>query len=197
MLCMCDHHAIQWRNGWRTKWRKRWSSKSSTKLIPDMNLFVDEEVHQAHWRTFKVEFKFTNLFMVTFIWEAWEDYLKSNMVEGGKNRSLPKYTAHVFSNFIKELKMGLALYPGYPQALEDLGLALRKSPEGHKDQNKDLVLLCHYGLHTILGSLFKGTMSTPFYDPFLAKFIWYAIVQMFGLNIYSYIADANLWFYKT
>lgn len=48
--------------------------------------------------------KFTNMSMATLMREAGVGFLKSKMVKGGKNRSFPKQSQFVFSNFIKEKK---------------------------------------------------------------------------------------------
>ena len=67
-----------------------------------MNLFVDGEVHNANWRSFKAEYNFTSTSMEALIREAGEDFLRSKLVKGGKNRALPNHTMRVLSNFIKE-----------------------------------------------------------------------------------------------
>ena len=54
------------------------------------------------YRLFKVEYKFTSASMAALIREAWEDFLRSKLVKGGKNRGLPEHTNRAFSNFIKE-----------------------------------------------------------------------------------------------
>ena len=72
------------------------------KLGPEKNIFVDGEVHEANWRAFKAEYKFTSASMAALIREAGEDFLRSKLMKGGKNRALPDHTARAFSNFIKE-----------------------------------------------------------------------------------------------
>ena len=50
---------------------------------------------------FKEEYKFTSASMAALIREAGEEYLKSKMVKGGKNRELPEHTTRAFANFIQ------------------------------------------------------------------------------------------------
>ena len=40
--------------------------KKLHEFVPNMNIFVDGEVHEAHWRAFKVEYKFTSASMTAF-----------------------------------------------------------------------------------------------------------------------------------
>ena len=75
------------------------------KLVPEKNIFVDGEVHEANWRAFKAEYKFTSASMAALIKEAGEDFLRSKLVKGGKNWVLPEHTNRAFSNFIKEKKI--------------------------------------------------------------------------------------------
>ena len=75
------------------------------KLVPENNIFVDGEVHEANWRAFKAEYKFTSASMAALIKEAGEDFLRSKLVKGGKNWVLPEHTNRAFSNFIKEKKI--------------------------------------------------------------------------------------------
>lgn len=72
------------------------------KLVPKKNIFVDGEVHEANSRAFKAEYKFASASMAALIREAEEDFLRSKLVKGGKNRTFPQHTSCAFSNFIKE-----------------------------------------------------------------------------------------------
>jgi hypothetical protein len=59
------------------------------KLMPEKNIFVNDEVHEANRRAFKEEYKFTSALMVALIKEAGENFLRSKLMKGGKNRELP------------------------------------------------------------------------------------------------------------
>ena len=89
------------------EWTKNKKKKTTIvqelhKLVPKKNIFVDGEVHEANWRAFKAKNKFASASMTASIREAEEDFLRSKLVKGGKNRTLPQYTSRAFSNFIKE-----------------------------------------------------------------------------------------------
>ena len=164
------------------------------KLVPEKNIFVDGEVHEANWRAFKVEYKFTSASMAALIREAGEDFLRSKLVKGGKNRALPDHTARAFSNFIKEKKIVqfegdasfnlVTLEPlkiqGWPG--QDARMAIRtkagdRFPFGMID------------FRNIPGSSFEGTMSTLFYDPFLSKFVDYASPKFREIDIWLWIVE--------
>ena len=164
------------------------------KLVPEKNIFVDGEVHEANWRAFKAEYKFTSASMAALIREAGEDFLRSKLVKGGKNRALPDHTARAFSNFIKEKKIVqfegdasfnlVTLEPlkiqGWPG--QDARMAIRtkagdRFPFGMID------------FRNIPGSSFEGTMSTLFYDPFLSKFVDYASPKFREIDIWLWIVE--------
>lgn len=77
---------------------------SCTKLVSENNIFVDGKVHEANWRAFKEEHKFTSASMAALIREAEKYFLSSKLVKGGKNRELPEHIIRVFSSFVKEKK---------------------------------------------------------------------------------------------
>lgn len=164
------------------------------KLVPDMNIFVDGEVHPTNWRTFKVEYKFTSASMAALIREAGEDYLKSKMVKGGKNRALPEYTTRVFANFVKEKKIvnfegdahfnQVVIEPmkiqGWP------GVEPRKAI---REQTKGRLTFAIMDFRNIPGSSFEGSMSTPFYEPFLSKLVEYASPNLREPEVWLWIVE--------
>ena len=75
------------------------------KLVPDRNIFVDDEVNEVNWRAFKAEYNFTSAPMAALMREAGDDFLKSKMVKNNKNMALPEHSKRVFSNFIKKKKI--------------------------------------------------------------------------------------------
>jgi hypothetical protein len=114
------------------EWMKKRKKKTTIvhelhKLVPKKNIFVDGEVHQANCRAFKEENKFTSASMAALIREVGDDFLRSNLVKGGKNRELPEHTTRAFSNFVKEKRIvtfeGGAHYTCNPRAFENPGLA--------------------------------------------------------------------------
>jgi hypothetical protein len=164
------------------------------KLVPEKNIVVDGEVHEANWRAFKAEYKFTSASMAALIREAGDDFLRAKMVKGGKNRALPDHTARAFSNFIKEKKIvqfeGDAYFnlvtfeplkiQGWPG--QDARMAIRTKAGGRFP----------FGMidfRNIPGSSFEGTMSTLFYDPFLSKFVDYASPKFREIDVWLWIVE--------
>ena len=68
----------------------------ASKLVPDMKIVVDGEVHEANWRAFKKEYKFTSASMAALLREAGEDFLNAKKVKGGRNRVLPENAPESF-----------------------------------------------------------------------------------------------------
>ena len=66
---------------------------------------MDGKVHEANWRVFKAEYKFTIAFMMTLKREVGENFMQSKMVKGRKNRALLEHTTRAFFNFIKKKKI--------------------------------------------------------------------------------------------
>ena len=164
------------------------------KIVPEMNLFVDGEVHEANWRAFKAEYKFTSASMAALIREAGEDFLRSKLVKGGKNRALADHTTRAFSNFIKEKKIVsfegdahfnlVTLEPpkiqGWP------GVDARKAIRTNAGDRFPFGMI---DFRNIPGSSFEGTMSTPFYEPFLSKFVDYASPKFREVDIWLWIVE--------
>lgn len=164
------------------------------KLVPEMNLYVEGEVHQAHWRKFKGEYNFTSASMTALIREAGEDFLKSRLVKGGKNRALPEYTERVFTNFIKEKKIvsfeGAAQFN--PVTFEPLKIHGWPGPDPRKSirtKAKDRFSFALLDFRNIPGSSFEGTMSVPFYEPFLSKFVEYASPRLREPEVWLWIVE--------
>ena len=164
------------------------------KLVPDKHIIVDGEVHSASWRAFKAEYKFTSASMAALIREAGEDFLKSKLVKGGRNRPLPDHTARAFSNFIKEKQIvkfegdahfNLVTFEplkiqGWPGV--DARMAIRTKA-------RDRFPLGFIDFRNVPGSSFEGTMSTLFYDPFLSKFVDYASPKFREVDIWIWIVE--------
>ena len=164
------------------------------KIVPDMNLFVDGEVHEANWRAFKVEYKFTSASMAALIREAGEDFLRSKLVKGGKNRTLPEHTVRIFSNFIKEKK--IVSFEGDAQfnlvTLEPLKIQGWPGVDARKvirTNARDRFPFGMIDFRNIPGSSFEGTMSTPFYEPFLSKFVDYASPKFREVDVWMWIVE--------
>ena len=159
-----------------------------------MNLYVNGEVNQNNWRAFKAEYNFTSASMAALIREAGEDYLKSKMVKGGKNRVLPEHRARVFSNFIKEKKC--VSFEGVAHFNEVIGCPLKiKGWEGENMRSairakaNDSFSFALMDFRNIPLSSVEGTMSTPFYDTFLTKFIEYASPRLKEPEVWLWIVE--------
>ena len=109
-------------------------------MVPEKNIFVDGEVHETNWRAFKVEYKFTSVSMAAVIREAGEDFLRSKLVKGWKNRALPEHTNRAFSNFIKEKKIvrfaERTFQPCHLRTFENPGLATSRCQNGDKKESR-------------------------------------------------------------
>ena len=164
------------------------------KLVPDMKLFLDGEVNQVQWRAFKAEYKFTSASMTALMREAGDDYLKSKMVKSGKNRVLPEFTERVFANFIKEKK--IVRFEGEAHfnqvTLEPLKIQGWPGVESRKAirlKAKDRFSFAIMDFRNVPGSSFEGTMSTPFYTPFLSKFTEYASPKLREPEVWLWIVE--------
>ena len=165
-----------------------------SKLVPEMNLVTNGEVNQANWRAFKKEFKFTSASMAALMREAGDDFLKSKMVKGGKNRTLPELTQKVFANFIKEKKIvrfeGEAHFgPVVVEPLKIIGWPGENGRAQVRLKAKDHISFALFDFRNIPGSTFEGTMSTPFYAPFLAKFVEYACPRLKEPDVWLLIVE--------
>jgi hypothetical protein len=164
------------------------------KLVPEKKLIVDGEVDEANWRAFKVEYKFTSASMAALIREAGEDFLRSKLVKGGRNRALPEHSARAFANFIKEKKIvwfegdaqfNLVTFEplkihGWPGS--DARMAIRTKAG-------DRFPFAIIDFRNIPGSSFEGTMSTPFYEPFFSKFVDYANPKFREVDVWLWIVE--------
>ena len=165
-----------------------------SKLVPEMNLVANGEVNQGNWRAFKKEFKFTSASMAALMREAGDDFLKSKMVKGGKNRSLPEHTQRVFANFIKEKKIvrfeGEAHFgPVVVEPLKIIGWAGENGRAQVRIRAKDHISFALFDFRNIPGSTFEGTMVTPFFDPFLAKFTEYGCPRLKEPDVWLLIVE--------
>ena len=164
------------------------------KLVPEKNIFVDGEVHQANWRAFKEEYKFTSASMAALIREAGEEYLRSKLVKGGKNRELPEHTARAFANFVKEKR--IVKFEGEAHfnlvTMEPLkihgwpGVEPRKAIRIKANDHFPFALI---DFRNIPGSSFEGTMSTLFHEQFMAKFVDYASPKLREVDIWLWIVE--------
>ena len=164
------------------------------KLVPEKNIFVDGEVHQANWRAFKEEYKFTSASMAALIREAREDFLRSKLVRGGKNRELPEHTARAFANFVKEKRIitfeggtHFNLVTMEPLKIQGwLRVEPRKAIRMKANNHFPFALI---DFRNIPGSSFEGTMSTMFHEQFMAKFVDYASPKLREIDIWQWIVE--------
>ena len=164
------------------------------KLVPKKKIFVDGEVHEANWRAFKEEYKFTSASMVTLITEVGEDYLKSKMVKGGKNRELPEHTTRAFANFIKEKRIvifeGDAQFnPVTLQPLKIQGWPGNKARKAIRIRAGDRFPFSLSDFRNIHGGSIEGAMSSPFYEPFFSKFADYGSPRLREVDIWLWIVE--------
>ena len=162
------------------------------KLVADKRIFVDGQVHDANWRAFKEEYKFTNASMAALIREAGEEWLKLKMGKVGRNRPMPDKLACVFNNFIKEKRIvsferdaefnPVALQPvkiqGWPD--NEARKAIRI-----KAGDKFPFALIHF--RNIPGGSIEGAMSNPFYKPLFSKFVDYGSLRLREVDIWLWI----------
>lgn len=165
-----------------------------SKLVPELKLISDGEINQANWRAFKREYKFTSASMSALMREAGDDFLKSKMVKGGKNRTLPDHTQHVFSNFIKEKKVvrfeGEAHFgPVVVEPLKIIGWAGENGRADLRVKANDHISFALLDFRNIPGHTFEGSMSTPFYESFMAKFVDYGCPRMKEPAVWLWIVE--------
>ena len=164
------------------------------KLVPEKSIVVDGEVHEANWRAFKSEYKFTSASMAALIREAGEDFLKSKFVKGGKNRALPEHSARAFSNFIKEKR--IVRFEGSAQfnlvTFEPLKIQGWPGPDSRmaiRTKAGDRFPFGIIDFRNIPGSSFEGSMSTLFYERFLSKFVDYGSPKFREVDIWLWIVE--------
>lgn len=164
------------------------------KLVPDMKLFVNGEVHQAHWREFKSQFKFTSASMAALVREAGDEFLRSKLVKGGKNRALPDHAAHAFANFIKEKRVISFEGDAHFNPVSFTPFVIQGWPgndprKAIRLKAKDRFPFAILDFRNIPGSSFEGTMSTPFYEPFLTKFNDYGSPRLREPDVWLWMVE--------
>lgn len=106
----------------------------------------------------------------------------------------PEHTQRVFSNIIKEKKVvkfegeahfgAVVMKPikiiGWPNENEHARIWLKA---------KDHISFALLEFRNYMGSSLKGAMSTPFYNPFLAKFVKYASPKMKEPDVWLWIVE--------
>ena len=164
------------------------------KLVPEKNIFIDDEVNEVNWRAFKAEYNFTSASMAALIREAGEDFLKSKLVKGGKNLALPEHSTRAFTNFIKEKK--IVSFEGDAHfnlvAFDPIKIQGWPGLESRKEIRISAADRFPFGIidfRSIPGSTFEGTMSTPFYEPFMSKFVEYASPKLREVDIWLWIVE--------
>ena len=164
------------------------------KLLPERRIFVDDEVHEGNWKAFKAEYNFTSASMAALMREAGDDFLKSKMVKNNKNLPLPDHAKRAFSNFIKEKK--IVSFEGDAHfnqvAFEPLKIHGRPGLESRKGIRLRADDCFPFGLidfRNIPGSTFEGSMSTPFHEPFMAKFVEYASPRLREVDVWLWIVE--------
>lgn len=165
-----------------------------SKLVPEKKLILDGEIHEANWRAFKKEYKFTSASMAALIREAGDDFLRSKLVKGGRNLALPEHSTRAFSNFIKEKKIitfeGDAFFnlvtfnplkiQGWP------GVESRKAIRVRAGDRFPFGLL---DFRNAPGGAIEGALSCPFYEPFLTKFADYGSPRLREVDIWLFIVE--------
>jgi len=164
------------------------------KLVPEKQLIVDGEVHAEHWAAFKAEYKFTSASMAALIREAGDDFLKSKLVKGGKNRALPEHSAQAFSNFLKEKQMvtfeGDAHFnPVTFEPLKIQGFPGTEARKAIRVKAQDRFPFSIVDFRNIPGGSIEGAMSCPFYEPFLTKFMDYGCPRFREVDIWLWIVE--------
>ena len=164
------------------------------KLVPEKKLIVDGEVDEAHWRAFKAEYKFTSASMAALMREAGDDFLRSKLVKGGRNRALPEHSARAFSNFIKEKK--IVSFEGDAHfnlvtvdPLKIQGWPGSDARKAIRTKAGDRFPFAMIDFRNIPGASFEGTMSTPFYEPFFTKFVDYGSPKFREVDVWLWIVE--------
>lgn len=181
------------------EWAERKKMKTTIlhelhKIVPEKKLIVKDEVDQENWKAFKQEYKFTSASMSALIREAGEDYLRSKMVKGGKNRELPEHTARAFLNFVKEKRIvtfegGAHFNPVKVDPVKILGWPGVESRKAIRVKAKDHFPFALIDFRNIPGSEDEGTMSALFYEGFMAKFNEYASPRLREIDIWLWIVE--------
>lgn len=119
------------------------------------------------------------------------------MVNSGKNRALPKHVAHTFSNFIKKKKVvsfdgdaHFNLVTFTPFVI--LGWLNNDPRKAIKRKIKDWFLFAILDFRNVPCSSFEGTMSMPFYEPFLTKFNEYASPMLREPDLWLWIVEDKM-----
>lgn len=164
------------------------------KLVPDARIFVDGEIHGANWRRFKEEYNFTSASMAALMREAGEEYLKLKCGKVGKNAQLPLHSARAFNNFVKE--KAIVKFEGdahfNPVTLEPLkingwpGIEARKAI---RIRAKDRFPFALIDFRNIPGGSIEGAMSSPFYEPFITKFVDYGCPRFREVDVWLWIVE--------
>ena len=164
------------------------------KLVPEKKLLVDGEVDEVHSRAFKAEYKFTSASMAALMREAGDDFLKSKLVKGGKNRTLPEHSARALSNFIKEKEIVSFKGDTYfnlvtLDPLKIQGWPGSDSRKAIRTKAGDRFSFAMIDFKNIPGASFERTMSTPFYEPFFSKFVHYVSPKFREVDIWLWIVE--------
>ena len=164
------------------------------KLVKDRNIVVDDEVHEANWRAFKKEYKFTNASMAALIREAGEDFLNAKKVKGGKNRVLPEHTQKAFNNFIAEKRIvrfeGSAHFN--PVTFDPLKIQGWPGPEARMAIRTKAEGRFPFGMidfRNIPYGSTEGAMSSLFYEKFIAKFVDYGSPRFREVDVWMWIVE--------
>ena len=175
------------------KYKKSIVRELST-LVKDRDIFVDGEVHEVNWRAFKKEYNFTSASMAALIREAGEEFLRLKKVKGGKNIPLPVHAARAFSNFIKEKRIvkfeGDALFN--PVTFDPLKIQGWPGVEARKAIRLKAGDRFPFGLidwRLCPGAGIEGSLSSPFYEPFLTKFLEYGCPRFREVDIWLWIVE--------
>jgi hypothetical protein len=165
-----------------------------SKLLPEKNLFVEGEFHEANWRAFKDEYKFTSASMAALMREAGDDFLRSKLVKGGKNLELAEHSALAFSNFVKEKRIvtfegGAHFNPVTMEPIKIQGWPGVEPRKAIRLKARDRFPFALIDFRKIPGGSFEGTMSSPFYEPFLAKFAEYASPRLREIDTWLWIVE--------
>lgn len=152
-------------------------------------LMLESEVHEARWRAFKTEYKFTNASLAALIKEAGDNFLRSNFVKGGKNRAPPEHLTGAFSNFIKEEKIVTfeALEPVTLEPLKIQGWPSCEARMAIKIKAGNRFPFSIMDFRNNPGGSIEGAMSCPFYEPFFTKFVDYGSPRFREVDIWLWI----------
>ena len=135
--------------------------------------------------------------MAALIREAGDDFLRSKLVKGGRNLTLPEHSARAFSNFIKEKKIitfeGDAFFNMVtfnPLKIQGwLGVESRKAIKVRAGDRFPFGLI---DFRNAPGGAIKGAISCPFYEPFLTKFADYGSPRLREVDIWVFVVEDRM-----